>query len=327
MRERVLITGASGFVGYHLVEEALRNNLEVFAAVRKSSQTEHLKHLDIKYTYPDFDNLAALQKEFEDNQYHYVIHAAGLTRAKNQQAYNAVNVNYTVNLAKAAAASATFKKFVFISSLAALGPLHTLTGIINDNSIPRPVTSYGKSKLLAEEKLKTIAGLNCTILRPTAVYGPRDKDIYIALKQFAKGFEPYIGTAAQKLSFIYVTDLAKASVRALFSGKNQAYNLSDGNFYDRYELADITKDILRSKTYKIHLPVNFVKIIASVSEFVGYLRSQTPVLNREKLHELTATNWHCSIEEAKHDMGFYPQHDLKAGLRETISWYKANKWL
>ncbi|MES2276894.1 MAG: NAD(P)-dependent oxidoreductase [Bacteroidota bacterium] len=327
MRERVLITGASGFVGYHLIKEALNNNLEVYAAVRKSSDITHLKEFDIKYTYPDFNSVASLQKDFETNQYNYVIHAAGLTRAANQQAYNAVNLNYTVNLAKAAALSPAFKKFVFISSLAALGPLHTLTGIITDKSIARPVTSYGKSKLLAEEYLKTINNLNCTILRPTAVYGPRDKDIYIALKQFAKGLEPYIGTAPQKLSFIYVTDLARASVKALYTGKNQAYNLSDGNFYDRYELADITKDILRSKTLKFHLPVNFVKIIASISEFVGYLRRQTPVLNREKLHELTATNWYCSIDEAKHDMGFYPQYDLKAGLSESISWYKANKWL
>lgn len=327
MREKVLITGASGFVGYHLVEEALKNNLEVYAAVRKSSDISHLKKLNIKFTYPDFSSVAALKKDFEANQYTYVIHAAGVTRAKNQKAYNAVNVDYTINLATAAAASPHFRKFVFISSLAALGPLHTLNGIITDNSIPHPVTSYGRSKIIAEQGLKTIAGLNCTILRPTGVYGPRDKDIYIALKQFAKNFEAYIGRAPQKLSFIYVKDLAAASIKALYTGKNKAYNLSDGNFYDRYELADITKDILRVKTYKFHLPVNFVKIIASVAEIFGSLRGKTPVLNREKLHELMATNWYCSIEEARHDMGFYPQYNLKAGLKETLAWYKANRWL
>jgi UDP-glucose 4-epimerase len=327
MREKVLITGASGFVGYHLIEEALKNNLEVYAAIRKSSQVDHLKKFEINYTYPDFNNPAALETEFNTNQYHYVIHAAGLTRAADLQAYNAVNLNYTVNLAKAVQASRHCKKMVFISSLAALGPLHTLTGIINDNSPAHPVTSYGKSKLAAEDHIKAMNGLNCTILRPTAVYGPRDKDIYIALKQFAKGLEAYIGKAAQKLSFIYVKDLAAASVKALYSGKNQAYNLSDGNFYDRYELADITKDILRSKTVKFHLPVNFVKIIASLAEFVGSLRRQTPVLNREKLHELMATNWYCNIEDAKHDLGFYPQYDLRGGLFETLNWYKANKWL
>jgi len=327
MKERVLITGASGFIGYHLIVEALKNNLEVFAAVRKSSNIDHLKEFDIKYIYPDFNDVEALKLEFNTNKFHYVIHAAGVTRAANQQAYDAVNVNYTVNLAKAAAASHTCKKFVFISSLAAVGPLHTSTGIITQTTTPNPITAYGKSKLAAENHIKTIQGLNCTILRPTAVYGPRDTGIYIALKQFAKGIEPYIGRAPQKLSFIYVKDLAAASVKALYTGKNQAYNLSDGNFYDRYELADITRHILRVKTRKFHLPVSFVKVIASLSEFTGSLRGKTPILNHEKLKELMAANWFCTIEEAKHDMGFYPQYDLNAGLTETLSWYKANKWL
>lgn len=327
MKERVLITGASGFVGYHLIEEALNNNLEVFAAVRRSSQIDHLKNFNINYTYPDFDNIKALEQEFNTNQYNYVIHAAGLTRAKNQQAYNKVNANYTINLATAAAAAPAFKKFVFISSLAALGPLHSMTGIIYDNSTPQPVTAYGQSKLLAEDGLKLINNLNCTILRPTAVYGPRDKDIFIIFKQFAKGLEPYIGKSAQKLSFIYVKDLAQATVKALYTGKQKAYNLSDGNFYDRYELADITKHILRVKTVKFHLPVNFVKLIATFAEIIGYLRGQSPVISNEKLKELTAINWFCNIDEAKHDMGFYPRYDLEAGVNETISWYKANQWL
>lgn len=327
MRERVLITGASGFVGYHLIDEALKSNLEVYAAVRKSSDVSHLKGLDIKFVYLNFNNVAALTEAFTQNKFNYVIHAAGLTRALTVDEYNEVNVHYTVNLANAAAASPSFKKFVFISSLAALGPLNSLTGIITENTPPHPVTAYGQSKLAAEMQLKTISDLNCIILRPTAVYGPRDKDIFIALKQFSQGFEAYIGKAPQKLSFIYVKDLARTAIRALYSEKNQAYNLSDGNFYDRYELADITTGILHAKTYKIHLPVNFVKSIAAMSDLIGYLRNKAPVLSREKLHELTAANWNCSIDDAGHDLGFYPQYDLKAGLNETISWYKANNWL
>lgn len=327
MKERVLITGASGFVGYHLIEAALNNNLEVFAAVRKSSDVAHLKQFNITYIYHDFNNLNTLKQEIIGNDYQYIIHAAGLTRASGPAAYNAVNVNYTINLANAAATAPGFKKLVFISSLAALGPLKTLTGIINDDDAPHPVTAYGESKLLAEERLKAIAHLNYTILRPTAVYGPRDTGIYLAFKQFAKGIEPYIGTDRQKLSFIYVKDLAAASVKALFAGQRKAYNLSDGNFYDRYELADITKNVLGVKTFKFHLSVKFVKIIATVSEFIGSLRKQTPILNTEKLKELTAVNWFCNIDEARHDLGFYPAYNLETGVTETITWYKANNWL
>ncbi|PTQ94851.1 nucleoside-diphosphate-sugar epimerase [Mucilaginibacter yixingensis] len=327
MRERVLITGASGFVGYHLIQEALKNNLEVFAAVRKSSDIEHLKGLNISFTHLDFNDVAALKLDIENNRYSYIIHAAGMTSAPNMATYNKVNADYSVNLANAAAAAGRIKRFVFMSSLAALGPLHTQTGIIENDSIPHPVTAYGKSKLLAEQKLSHVTKLDITTLRPTAVYGPRDKGIYIILKQFAKGLEPYIGRAPQKLSFVYVKDLAAVCIRALYNGKNKTYNISDGNFYSRYELAELSRHILRNKTMKIHLPVNFVKFIASVSEFVGSLRGQTPPLNREKLNELTAANWTCSIDEAKHDLGYYPRYDLEAGLNETLTWYRANKWL
>lgn len=326
MKNRVLITGASGFVGYHLITEALQNNLEVYAAVRKSSDLEHLKEINIQYLYPDFTNQSSLQKLLEDNKIDYIIHAAGTTKARSATEYKLINSTYTVNLAMAAA-KANIKKFVFVSSLAALGPLDTLTGVIDGATTPKPVTTYGKSKLLAEQEIKKIDGLNYTILRPTAVYGPRDKDIFIYFKQVKKGLEAYIGRNEQKLSFIYVTDLAKACIRALFIGSNNTYNLSDGNYYSKYQLGDITKNVLGLTTYKIHLPVTFVKVIAIIAEKVSSLNNKASALNLEKIKELTAANWNCDIEQAKHDLGFYPEHDLYTGLKKTLNWYKANKWL
>ena len=129
------------------------------------------------------------------------------------------------------------------------GPLNTLHGIITEETPPRPITTYGKSKLLAENGLKTIPGLNYTILRPTAIYGPRDTGIFIFFKQIAKHIEPYIGRSEQKLSFIYVADVAKASIRALYGGNKQTFNLSDDNFYDRYELGHIAKKYIEYKNH------------------------------------------------------------------------------
>jgi len=327
MKKRVLITGASGFVGYHLVTEALNKNLEVFIAVRSSSKIDHLKHLDIKYTSLEFNNPSALEKEIEEKHYDYIIHAAGVTRARTDDEYKEINATYTYNLALAAAQTGHVKKFVFISSLAAVGPLTDIDGVIDANTIPQPVTAYGKSKLQAEEQLKTIDNLNYTILRPTAVYGPRDKDIFIFFKQVAIGFEPYIGRIEQKLSFIYVADLAKASIKALFSGDKKAYILSDDSCYNRYQLANYIKAVLLNKTLKIHLSVNFVKMIAGIAEKVSSLTNKAAVLNIEKLNELKAVNWSCNIDEAKADLDFQPAYNLKAGVAETIQWYKANKWL
>ena len=328
MKKRVLITGASGFVGYHLIEEALHNNLDVYVAVRKTSKVDHLKHFDITYTYPDLGNIIALKKELKEKQYDYIIHAAGVTTALNEEEYNTVNAEYTFNLAAAAKSTdINIKSFIFISSLAAVGPLNTLSGIITEETSPHPITAYGKSKLLAEEKLKSITSLNYTILRPTAVYGPRDKDIFIFFKQLKFGIEPYIGDKEQKLSFIYVKDLAAVAIKSLYISNQNTYNLSDGNFYNKYELATIAKNVLNLKTVKFHLPVNFVKLIALISEKIGSLTSKAAVLNSEKLLELMAVNWSCEIDIAKYDLGYYPLFNLDAGLTETLNWYKTNKWL
>lgn len=328
MKERVLITGASGFVGYHLIQEALKNNLEVFAAVRKSSNISHLKGLDIQYTDLTYNDPAVLQKEIQEKQYQYIIHAAGVTRARTVAEYNTINAEYTFNLAKAAVDSGIkLKKFVLVSSLAAIGPLNSLEGIIDDYTPPHPVTAYGESKLLAEKKLKSISDLNYTILRPTAVYGPRDTGIFIFFKQLSRGIEAYIGKSEQKLSFIYVSDLAQTCISALYNGNNKAYNLSDGNSYSKYDLGNNTRKSLNRKTLKFHISVNFMKIVATLAENVSYLKGEAPILNKEKLNELTAVNWICNTEPAKKDLNFVPHFNLQRGVAETISWYKLNKWL
>ncbi len=328
MNGRVLITGASGFVGYHLITAALKSNLEVFAAVRKSSDVSHLKELNIQYTYPDFSDSEILGKEFQENRYDYIIHAAGITKAQTAEEYHQINTVYTRNIAEAAAGvNYNFKKLVLISSLAALGPLPDLNGIITEREAPHPVTAYGRSKLEAETVLSSFKLLNYTILRPTAVYGPREKDIFIVIKQIANGFEPYIGSKAQQLSFIYATDLAQVAIVALTAGNREAYNISDGKIYNRYKMAELEKSILNTKTFKLHLPLPLVKLVASVVENVSKLTHKASALNIEKLKELTAANWACSIEKAQRELNFNPKYDLKKGLTETLAWYKAHQWL
>ncbi len=329
MKQKVLITGASGFVGFHLIEAALDRGLEVYAAIRKSSDIKHLASYNIQYTYPDFNSVDSLAKDLKEHQYDFIIHAAGTTKAKNQEEYNKVNAQYTINLANAIVESGIdLKKIVFISSLAALGPLSEADKLISEQTTPNPVTAYGKSKLLAEEQLKE-KNLPLVVLRPTAVYGSRDKDIFIILKTFNQGLEPYIGNKAQQLSFVYVKDLAAVTVNALFinTEANGHYNITDGNIYDRYEMANISKEVLNKKTLKFHLPMPVVKVLALVLEKTYSFLDKTPALNREKLAELTATNWCCDIEKAKRNLSFQPKYDLKMGLTEALGWYKNEKWL
>ena len=206
MRRNLLITGASGFVGYHLIQEALRRGDSVFAAVRKTSQVVHLQQSGINIVYPNFHNTELLKKELETWGITHVVHAAALTKAASQQEYDYANAVLARNLAQAAGTAAIdLKSFVFLSSLAAMGP-STSGRPLSEDQTPAPVTGYGKSKLLAEKYLTEIDSLPLTGLRPTAVYGPREKDLFIVIKMIKQGWEFYIGKGEQRLSFVYVSD-------------------------------------------------------------------------------------------------------------------------
>lgn len=328
-KERVLITGASGFVGYHLIEEALNAGLEVFAAMRASSDKSHLASFNIQYVSLDYENVGLLKAELEDKRYDYIIHAAGTTKAKTRADYDLVNASYTRNLALAALQSDIhLKKFVFVSSLAAVGPLTDLSAKIKDNAPLHPVTNYGASKMLAEQYLAELPSLPLITIRPTAVYGPREKDLFILFNSINKGLEPHIGSFRQQLSFVYVKDLVKVIIAALnVPGIHKAYNISDGAAYDRYALAVYTKKALNKKTFKFHLPVAIVSLLARLMDFLYANSKNTPALNKEKMAELTAINWACDIENAVTDLSYAPAFNLEKGIMQTIKWYKLNNWL
>jgi len=326
-KEKVLITGASGFLGYHLVRSALEMGLEVFAGIRTSSNTKQLEGLEVTYVYPDLENSRDLENEMGKQQYDYIIHAAGVTKSGKKEEFIKVNSNYTYNLAKAAATIPSLKKFVYISSLAAVGPLENIYGELTEQTQPRPVTDYGRSKLMGEQKISDL-DIPWLILRPTAVYGPWEKNIFILLKMIRNGFEGYIGRSPQQLSFIHAEDVAKATVNALFSDRaKEIYHLADGKSYNRYELAVIAKSILKKKTIRFHLPVGIVKSLAGILETINKINNKSPALNKDKIRELTALNWDCSIQKAVNELGFNPSYSLKDGLTQTLQWYKKHKWL
>ena len=327
MSESVLITGASGFLGYHIILAALDKNLEVYAAVRKNSQIDHLKGLAVKYVYLNYEDVDALGKVIEDYTINYIIHAAGVTKAVKQEDYNHVNATYSVNLAKAVNMKGNyFKKMVFISSLAAAGPSADDVTLISEQASARPVTAYGRSKLLAENELAKVA-IPLIILRPTAIYGPRDKDIFIILKTVSRGFDPYIGRFLQQLSFVHANDVADVAVHALFLNESGIYNIADGNSYNRYQFADITKKILNKKAVRFHIPMPLIKVLAYFLETTNGWVNKPSVINREKLYELAAKNWSCDISKARRELNFNPRFNLESGLKDSIAWYRNNKLL
>ena len=283
--------------------------------------------MPIQYSYLNYENVEELTKEIADKKINYIIHAAGTTKALKQEVFEQVNVAYTVNLAKAAQMSGnSFLKMVFISSLAAVGPLKANEGIITEKTFPSPLTSYGKSKLLAERKLAEL-DIESVILRPTAIYGPREKEIFVIIKTLLKGIDANIGSKPQKLSFVYASDVADAAINALLSNAKSVFNISDGNSYCKYDFADALKHIVNKKALRMHLPQSAVHSLAhSLEKFNGWLNKPT-MLSREKLKELVAENWICDISKAKQELNFIPKFNLETGLQETIEWYRQNNWI
>ncbi|GAB2793564.1 NAD(P)-dependent oxidoreductase [Rhabdobacter roseus] len=339
MSDKVLITGASGFIGQHLVRAALQEGYDVHAAVRPSSELGGLRQLgtlaqgggSLTLVYPDYRSAASLVPLLQEGTYAYIIHAAGATRAKDLAAYNQVNATYTLHLAQAAlAAGIPLKRFVFMSSLAALGPAeYAAQQPLTEATRPNPVTWYGASKLRAERYLMELKALPLTIIRPTAVYGPGEKDLFILFKTLSRGLDLYIGRQPQRLSFVYVQDLVAATMAALKAPAKpgSTYNISDGRAYDRYALAQVYRELSGKSPYRLHVPLPLIALTATLLEASTIVSKSTPVLNKEKIKELTAANWYCSIETAQKELNYRPSHDLRSGMAETLAWYQEHHWL
>jgi nucleoside-diphosphate-sugar epimerase len=334
MKKKVLITGASGFIGSYLVEEALQQGYEVFAGIRKTSSRKFLQHPDIRIIEFDFSSPLKLRQQFDQQKrdhggFDFIIHNAGITQANSLEEFHTVNFFYTQYLVEAVkGANMPLQKFVLISSLATYGPGSTDFKPIKVDDECRPISDYGISKLKAAQYLAA-SGLPYLSVHPTGVYGPRDKGFFQFIKLVNRGLEPYVGKHRQSLSLIYVKDLARAVISLLGSAAiNQTFLVSDGEVYNKEQIGIETKKILRKKTIKLVLPLKAVRVGVSCLDTVNrVVFRRLPFLNRQKLEEISSPNWLCSSEEIWQSINGKPQYNLASGIAETIAWYKENKWL
>lgn len=331
--KKILITGASGFIGSFMVEEALRRGYETWVAVRRSSSLAYLQDERIHLIELDFSEPERLQQQLRECSFDYVIHAAGVTKCLHQSDFYKVNTEGTISLVKALVAmKMPLKRFVYLSSLSVFGPIREQQPYtaIEPTDNPMPNTAYGKSKLEAEKFLDTVADqINFVILRPTGVYGPREKDYFLMAKSIRQHVDFSVGYKPQDITFVYVDDVVRASFLALEQGKNGGkYFLSDGSVYRSTDFSRLLHlEMGRPWLLRIKAPVVLLRVVTFLGEYVGRLTRQVSALNNDKYHILKQRNWRCNIQPAIDELGYQPQVNLEQGVRKTVAWYKANGWL
>ena len=275
---KILITGASGFIGSFIVEEALKRGFETWAAIRKSSSREWLKDERIHFIELNLSSKTQLVEQLRGQDFDYVVHAAGVTKCLNK----------AENLAEALLETGMpLKRFVFVSSLSIFGAIKEKQPYeeIRESDTPQPNTEYGRSKLAAEQFLETLgARLPYIILRPTGVYGPREKDYFIMAKSIQQHSDFAVGYQQQDITFVYVKDVVQAVFLALEKGENgRKYFLSDGEVYQSATFSNLIHEALgRPWWIRITAPVWVLRIVTFFGEYIGRMSGKVTALNNDK---------------------------------------------
>lgn len=329
---KVLITGASGFVGSWLVQESLSRGWETYAGIRSTSSKELLVDDRIHFAILDFSDDHHMRKLLLDGQYDYIIHNAGVTRAQQDAVYFKVNATYSHRFAELAleVLGDQLKKFVYISSIEAYGSAdNTPDEVVNNEVTPSPRTTYGLSKLRAEQALLSIPSLPLIILRPTAVFGPAEKDFFAFWKTIKTyRVTPTVGNKHIKYTFIYVKDLARVVMDAASSKITQrAYFVGDGRIH---KMGDFLSHIAKSlgvKALSFTIPYFIIDAAAGVTGVLDKLTGKKSLLNDEQVAKAKAQNWDCDISDLVSDLGFMPRYTLEEAIIETTEWYVDQGWI
>jgi nucleoside-diphosphate-sugar epimerase len=325
---RALVTGGTGFIGSHLVEALLKRGDRVRCLIREGSDLAWLKGLDVDFFRGDYRDPPSLREAIGNAE--VVYHLAGVTRASLESTYFEVNAGATDALLHACIdARSSVRRFVFLSSQAAAGPCRN--GRPKAESDPcEPVSLYGQSKRMAEELVLAHAReIPIVILRPTAVYGPRDRDIHAMFRFLARRIKPCLTGGEQRLNLCYVDDLVQAILLSAETPgvEGEIFFVSDGRIYCMEAIQNGFAEALGRKPFKVCIPRWAIHGVAFFAEFLASFSGKPALVNRGKAMEMVQQDWLCDMTKARTLLGFAPRTDLAHGARLTVAWYRENKWL
>ncbi|MCD6165522.1 NAD-dependent epimerase/dehydratase family protein [bacterium] len=323
----IAVTGATGFIGSHLVEALLQRGNRVVCLIRKTSNLRWLRNLNLEFVYGDLCNGENLEQFVSEAD--QIFHLAGLTKARGETEYFAVNTLSTQRLLKVIEkVNPNLQRFVFLSSAAAAGP--------SPNSIPvresdpvAPITSYGRSKAEAEKIVLSFSSkLPVTIIRPPAVYGPRDQDVYVYFKWTQRGVQVLIGKNRQ-LSLVFVKNLVQGTLAAAehSAAIGEIFFITDDGIFTWEYLNELIARALGVRPICLHFSESLLNVMAVFAEAYGKIIRKPILLNREKIRDISQRYWICDNSKARQVLGFIPPHPTAKAIQETADWYRKHGWL
>jgi dihydroflavonol-4-reductase len=321
---RALVTGATGFVGSHLVDALQRHGSEVTVLARSPAKAAGLRSRGVRVILGDLHDAAALEDAVRSQD--LVYHVAGVVAARDEAAFLRANRDGTRGIVSAME-RANQCRIVFVSSLAAGGPAprgQPLRG----TEPARPVTAYGRSKLAAEQVVRSTS-LPWTIVRPPIVYGPRDREVLKVFRLARLGIAPVLGSGEQELSAIHASDLAEALIAAGTAGRaiGQTYNACHPEVFTSREFGRAIGASMGRRVISFTIPRGAGGLVLSLTETLARLTGQVTILTADKANEFFQPAWTGDPAPLAQDTGWQAVHDLKSGLADTYRWYREAGWL
>lgn len=303
MNTTVAVTGGTGFIGKHIIESLLSHGFTVRALTRTVRHNAGDNLVWIRGSLEESETLAQLVAGAD-----HVVHCAGQVRGHKEAIFTRCNVDGSERLMQAAKESGRCQRFLLISSLAARHP---------------ELSWYANSKYVAEQRLTAMsAGIALGIFRPTAVYGPGDKELNPLFRTMLRGFLPRFGAADTQLSFLHVSDLAQAVSQWLMAERTPVYpyELCDGvaGGYSWQRLQEIAAAVRKRPVRTVSIPLPLLTWVADTSTLISRFAGKEPMLTRSKVCELTHSDWSANNKCLCEEINWFPRVSLEYALRQGL---------